>query len=65
MLRMQVYTFFKQLAINHITVGLKTESVNIKYNKNNTQKLYLCKAICPAKKSFSSLNISNFCAAIS
>ena len=30
---------FKQLTINQITVGLKIGSVNIRYSRNNTQKL--------------------------
>jgi len=33
------------LAINQITVGLKTGNVNIRYSKNNTPKLYFYKAL--------------------
>ena len=34
------------MEINQITVGLKIGYVNIRYSRNNTQKLYFYKAIC-------------------
>jgi len=55
------------LAINQITVGLKTGYVDIRYNRINTKKIVFIQSNMSCKKEFfsSQKKISSFCDAIS